>query len=350
MKLFNEKKYEKEITELRRFAQEAEFPSARQAELRASLLRRLETSTKPGIVQSAPAVSIGVFRRYRFFFASLAGLFLVAGSTVAMSANTVPGDALYPVKIAKENAQMDLTFSETAKVQLSTDFAQERLSELNKIESAGKTGTAFQQQAQTAVAGAVQTLLKTRDQLQEKNSGQSVAAVSQTIDRLVQKFSSEGQTNTLTGTIQKSGGAFQLVTGSQTLTLVGKIDFDPFVGQQVELTGSVGPTAMSVASLRLGSIEVAVPNGEARIKITQPSLSGQGQNAQAQAEGLTFSLGGQAASDAETPPAQIEGILRGQRIIVTGPPAQTPSHGEGNGHGEDGNGESNHQSESRGHD
>ncbi|MFH0840766.1 MAG: DUF5667 domain-containing protein [bacterium] len=47
--------------------------------------------------------------------------------------NTTPGDSLYVAKIAREKAQMTVTFDNQAKARLSVEFAQKRLTELNQV-------------------------------------------------------------------------------------------------------------------------------------------------------------------------------------------------------------------------
>jgi hypothetical protein len=49
------------------------------------------------------------------------------------SANAQPGDSLYVAKIAKEKAQMTVTFDAQSKAKLNLEFAQNRLQELNQV-------------------------------------------------------------------------------------------------------------------------------------------------------------------------------------------------------------------------
>ena len=56
---------------------------------------------------------------------------LLAGSgTIAAAGNSMPDDTLYPVKLATEQTQMVLAFSDESKVKLHTEFADRRINEI----------------------------------------------------------------------------------------------------------------------------------------------------------------------------------------------------------------------------
>ncbi|MDO8885389.1 DUF5667 domain-containing protein [Candidatus Oleimmundimicrobium sp.] len=59
---------------------------------------------------------------------------LLSGGTVMASASSLPGDLLYPVKIATEEVQLFLTFNKTAKAELHLKFAEKRLNEIKAID------------------------------------------------------------------------------------------------------------------------------------------------------------------------------------------------------------------------
>jgi hypothetical protein len=64
---------------------------------------------------------------------SLLMLVFAAGSVYAVSADTVPGDLLYPVKRAGEQVQMFFTFSNEGKAELHAMFASRRVEEIESI-------------------------------------------------------------------------------------------------------------------------------------------------------------------------------------------------------------------------
>jgi len=62
---------------------------------------------------------------------------LAGGGTVAASRNSMPDNFLYPVKIAAENVQIAVTFSEVDKVELNARFAEKRTEEIVYIAGKG---------------------------------------------------------------------------------------------------------------------------------------------------------------------------------------------------------------------
>ena len=74
----------------------------------------------------ATAVIVGVFV-----------LLLAGGSTVAASSNSLPGDILYPVKLATEKVQTAFTFSDTGKAKLDAKLASRRAEEMARLAERG---------------------------------------------------------------------------------------------------------------------------------------------------------------------------------------------------------------------
>lgn len=64
-------------------------------------------------------------------------LLIATGGTVAAASDSLPGDTLYPVKIATENVQMAFTLSDTGKANLQTRFASRRIGEMERIADGG---------------------------------------------------------------------------------------------------------------------------------------------------------------------------------------------------------------------
>ncbi|UCG09971.1 MAG: hypothetical protein JSW30_04360 [Dehalococcoidia bacterium] len=74
----------------------------------------------------APALAIGL-------------AFLLAGSgTVAAAGNSMPDSPLYPVKLATEQAQLGLTFSDIGKAKLYVELADKRVAEIAYMVNQGK--------------------------------------------------------------------------------------------------------------------------------------------------------------------------------------------------------------------
>jgi hypothetical protein len=106
------------------------------------------------------------------FFAVLVG----GGSTVFASGNSMPDNTLYPVKLAAEQVQMTLTFSDMDKAELNAQLADKRVAEIVYLTSKGDS-----EKVQT-VAAHLNTNLKNLNRLvgdtnPDENSGvQSTSA------------------------------------------------------------------------------------------------------------------------------------------------------------------------------
>ncbi len=80
---------------------------------------------------------------------------LVGGLTsAAASENSLPGDALYPIKLGVERAQLAITFDPVARARLHAQFAEVRLQEAQRLVAAGRVQDGIRQvdQYDTAVA------------------------------------------------------------------------------------------------------------------------------------------------------------------------------------------------------
>ena len=76
------------------------------------------------------------------------------GSSLVVNASfySLPGERLYPIKLALENAQVAITPDEERQVELKIEFAQKRVSELDKIVNQTNVNAATTQERLTAVA------------------------------------------------------------------------------------------------------------------------------------------------------------------------------------------------------
>jgi phage gp36-like protein len=66
-------------------------------------------------------------------------LVLAGTGTVAAASGSVPGDNLYSVKMAAEQVQWKLTFSQKAKARLQARFAERRVQEMAQLARKGRT-------------------------------------------------------------------------------------------------------------------------------------------------------------------------------------------------------------------
>ncbi|MEA2633911.1 MAG: hypothetical protein QOH92_678 [Chloroflexota bacterium] len=92
----------------------------------------------------------------RLAFAGVLAVTLLVGglTSAAASGNSLPGDPLYPVKLAVERAQLAVAFDPGARARLHAQFADVRLSEAQRLIAAGRVQDGVRQVGQydTAVA------------------------------------------------------------------------------------------------------------------------------------------------------------------------------------------------------
>lgn len=77
-------------------------------------------------------------RRWVGAVAGLVALLLAGGGTVAASSGSLPGQPLYPVKLAAEQAQISLTPNEMSKAELQAKFIERRVWEQQQMAQRGR--------------------------------------------------------------------------------------------------------------------------------------------------------------------------------------------------------------------
>jgi hypothetical protein len=226
--------------------------------LGAASLRR-KTAQKPGFRLAGMRMAGAVALVFVVLFASLLG-------TGLGSAEAVPGEALYPVKRAVEQAQMALTTRQSSRLELEEAFDLRRSQEAEKLVGSGRTekvtfaGFLWQDAQQSWFVDEVPLIL-TPDQeamartlngsyveVKGEVRGESGVEVKELKLRLFQ----------LSGTLEKIAGEEWIVSGIKvqiqpSTQLVG----NPQTGMQVELTalrlGDGNFLALSVKLKKQGS-------------------------------------------------------------------------------------------------
>jgi len=86
----------------------------------------------------------------RLVFAGVLAVALIVGAVtaVAASGNSLPGDALYGLKLGVERAQLAITLDSAARARLQANFAQVRLDEAKRLIAAGRVQDGVRQVAQ----------------------------------------------------------------------------------------------------------------------------------------------------------------------------------------------------------
>ncbi|MDY7018507.1 MAG: DUF5667 domain-containing protein [Chloroflexota bacterium] len=82
-------------------------------------------------------------RRWAVALASILIIFIAGIGTVAASVNALPGQTLYPVKLASEEIRLGLTFSDVEEAKLHIQFAERRTAEIVGIASQGRDDKVF---------------------------------------------------------------------------------------------------------------------------------------------------------------------------------------------------------------
>jgi len=77
--------------------------------------------------------------RWALAVAVILALFLAGGGTVMASSDSLPGDVLYPVKMATEKVQAFFTFGDEAKANLHIKFAERRVKEIESLAGKGRS-------------------------------------------------------------------------------------------------------------------------------------------------------------------------------------------------------------------
>jgi hypothetical protein len=126
-------------------------PVMPRADFSTSLRERLMTAAETELVPGSPAAQLAMpprrTKRERRIAAAVGGLALVGATTgLAAAAQTaLPGDPLYPLKRAIENAQTGLTMGDQAKGATLLSNAQDRLDELTRLTARGDDQAAMSQ-------------------------------------------------------------------------------------------------------------------------------------------------------------------------------------------------------------
>jgi hypothetical protein len=112
-------------------------PPAAQNRSRAQFLAAAGQARSP-----QPAFSLPWLPRFRFstalFIVTAALLCAALLGTGFVSAQTIPGDTLYPVKLAVEQARLSLAPNESSRLQMEQTFDQERVEESQRVLSIGR--------------------------------------------------------------------------------------------------------------------------------------------------------------------------------------------------------------------
>lgn len=122
----------------RAYASQLDPGKAAMARSRARFLAAAHTKADPSSKKRLAGLMLSrlALAAFAFFLVFL----LVSGSTVAASAQALPGDLLYPVKLAAERTRLWLTADPLERLKLEQTFDQRRLEEIFKLKQANRSG------------------------------------------------------------------------------------------------------------------------------------------------------------------------------------------------------------------
>lgn len=122
---------------------------------------------------------------------AVAGLVLGGGLSVSASQVALPGDTLYPLKIAAEKVQVALTFDKKQEAKMHVELADRRISELKKIREGADSPQNKIQKINVAVDKFQQEIavVKTKlDTMNDKLSPQTTVEVAKIVDSKVDEY------------------------------------------------------------------------------------------------------------------------------------------------------------------
>ncbi len=127
-------------------------------------------------------------RMVQFGTAVIAGIAITAG-TVGAASGTVPGDPLYPVKLAKEKVELTLAPTPEKKAVVQAKHAEQRLKEIEKIQtSAPKANMPVPSQVQNEAATQVQQAIDDLSNVQKDKEEHGQSHEAQDIDTTIQEL------------------------------------------------------------------------------------------------------------------------------------------------------------------
>ncbi|MEK7516309.1 MAG: DUF5667 domain-containing protein [Patescibacteria group bacterium] len=136
-----------------------------------------------------PTHRLGVFAKSAFSFVLVVGVVLGSWITTGSAAvGTLPGDLLYPWKLATEAAQVALSPDAATRAKLHVDFAERRLEELARLP--GRADRNFNERVRVTVnrfGNEVRAVNKNLDELRDIEPS-TVVAIAEVVDRKMAEY------------------------------------------------------------------------------------------------------------------------------------------------------------------
>lgn len=235
----------------------------------------------------------------------LAGLLLVSGTTLVASANTLPDELLYPVKLAAEDAQLAVTADPKAKVDLELLLASRRLEEVDRAAREGRSEAVARGLAlyEEKVQGAKKSAQVAGPEVSEADVDEQVAQNQEALSAVLTKFQERDQNPQAIAAIEHA-----MEVSSKLEAARGKSEAEPkgkALGheQAPPPTATAGPTATPEAPTKgkSGNVEApGKPEGAGQGAPGKPEGAGE-KAASGQGQGQGQGRGNQAPAPTATP-------------------------------------------------
>jgi hypothetical protein len=195
--------------------------------------------------QTKPMGFLPRFKMAGAFVAIAIIVFAGIYGTGLASAQTVPGETLYPVKRVVEQAQLVLTTDQSTRLDLEEEFDRRRVAEAEELEQAGRTesvtvaGSLEKVEQQTWAVGGVKLKLSPDQEAIARTLVGSYIEVKGKIrgEEGIEVEKLELRLFTFTGTVEAIKGNEWTVSGVKVLVMEStQISGKPRVGKKVELT------------------------------------------------------------------------------------------------------------------
>lgn len=194
----NPRKHEKTLAALKRLESDHNLNPLRQAVLKTELLKRI-AKTETATTEVGGFAWIPLFKPMPIIATLIISIF-VAGSAALATQNSLPGDALHPVKLAAENLEIRLAASEQTRAQLEARHADERLVELSHLRIRATNETAVEARikienqhrsaetmTQTELENALNVLQTVQTKLEDRGNLTAAAAIKNVLTRLADR-------------------------------------------------------------------------------------------------------------------------------------------------------------------
>lgn len=137
-------------------------------------------------IPSGFSLSFKFRHAFKYILAGSLGLSLFTGTVLAAN-KAMPGDTLYPIKIAKENLELNMAAQPKTKAKIIASHAQIRIEELEEIKTTNKSEKIqkkAQEKSRAQVISAIESLNEVKNQLKQEGNNSDLNDVENNLSEL----------------------------------------------------------------------------------------------------------------------------------------------------------------------